>query len=193
MINPNFVFVGVIINIVGISSYFIDTLKGKIQPNKVSWFLWMLAPMIAFFAEVKQGVGIESLATFVVGFMPLLVIAASFTNRKAYWKIRVFDLLCGALSVTGLILWMITKAGDIAIAFSIIADGLASVPTIVKSYSHPESESDAAFSVQIINSGIALLVIRTWDFAHWGFPAYLLINGIILVALIRFKIGKIIK
>src|SRR5918992_4551489 len=30
----------------GALSYLIDTLKGKVQPNKVSWFVWALAPLI---------------------------------------------------------------------------------------------------------------------------------------------------
>ncbi len=191
MINQNFIYLGVLLNIIGASSYLIDTVKGKIKPNRVSWFIWMLAPLIAFAAEVKQGVGIASLATFVVGFMPLLVLIGSFLNKKSEWKINSFDLICGLLSVIGIILWMITRVGNVAIFFSILADGLASVPTVVKSYHHPETENDHVFMFQIANAGIALLTIKSWSFQNWGFPAYLLINGVVLTALIRFKLGKI--
>ncbi len=98
MLHPNFIFVGVGLQFLGGLSYLLDTIKGKIQPNKVSWFLWSLAPLIAFVAEVKQGVGIQSLATFIVGFVPLLVFFASFVNKKAKWQIGKFDILCGILS-----------------------------------------------------------------------------------------------
>src|SRR5579859_6038276 len=164
MLNPNFIIVGVVIQFIGGLSYLIDTVKGKIQPNKVSWLLWCIAPLVAFAAEVSQGVGIQSLATFITGFVPLLVFTASFFNKKSQWKITKFDLICGSLSFLGIIFWYTTKVGNVAILFSIFADGLAAVPTIVKSYHEPESESDIVYLLGIVNAGIALLVIPNWRF-----------------------------
>lgn len=189
MINQNWIYIGVALQAFGGLSYLIDTIKGKIQPNKVSWLLWTMAPLIAFFAMVKQGVGPEAWATFIAGFIPLLVFTASFVNKKAYWEITRLDVVCGALSVLGLILWLITKVGNIAILFSIVADALASIPTVIKSYKEPESESDSVYLFGIVNSGIALLIIKDWNFQNWGFPAYLLFIGGLLTLLIRFKIG----
>jgi hypothetical protein len=63
----------------------------------------------------------------------------------------------------------------------------------VKSYHHPESENDWGYWGQVINGGIALLVIPRWDLQHYGFPLYLVILGVVLIALIRFKLGKKIK
>ena len=105
MLDQNFVIVGAIIAAAGSLSYLVDTLKGKVKPNRVSFLLWSLAPLIAFFAEIKQGVGIQALMTFVVGFLPLTIFIASFVNKKAEWKLTGFDLMCGALSIVGLVLW----------------------------------------------------------------------------------------
>ena len=58
MLNPNFVYFGVLLNFLGGISYLIDTVKGKVQPNRVSWLLWSFAPMIAFVGQISQGVGI---------------------------------------------------------------------------------------------------------------------------------------
>lgn len=192
MLNENFVILGVIIQFLGGLSYLIDTVKGKIQPNKVSWLLWSIAPLVAFAAEISQGVGIQSLATFITGFVPLLVFSATFVNKKAKWEISKFDLVCGALSIIGLTLWYVTKVGNIAIVFSIMADGLAAIPTVVKSYIQPESESDIVYLLGIVNAGIALLVIKNWNFQNFGFPLYLLIIQVVLVVLIRFKLGKML-
>jgi hypothetical protein len=152
-----------------------------------------LAPLIAFVAEIKQGVGIQALATFIVGFVPLIIFIASFLNKKAAWKISKLDIICGVLSVSGIILWLITRIGNIAIFLSIMADALASIPTIIKSYHEPESENDLVYLFGVVNAAIALFVIKDWNFQHYGFPAYLLILCTILVLLIRFKLGKIIK
>lgn len=193
MINENFVILGVIIQFIGGLSYLIDTVKGKVQPNKVSWLLWCIAPLVAFAAELSQGVGIQSLATFITGFVPLLVFTASFFNKKAQWKLSRFDLICGTLSFVGIAIWYITKVGNVAIFFSILADGLAALPTIIKSYHEPESENDLVYLLGIVNAGIALLVINTWTFQNYGFPLYLFFIQVILVLLIRFKLGKKVR
>jgi hypothetical protein len=55
MLDSHFVILGAILNVIGGLSYLIDTIKGKAKPNRVTWFLWALAPLIAFTAELKQG------------------------------------------------------------------------------------------------------------------------------------------
>src|SRR6266567_1954890 len=105
MLHQNFVYVGIIINAIGSASYFMDTIKGKIQPNRVSFALWSIAPLIAFFAEINQGVGIQSFLPLSVGLFPLIILVGTFVNKKSYWQISKFDLLCGFLSLLGLLLW----------------------------------------------------------------------------------------
>lgn len=190
MIDERFIILGTILGFLGSLSYIVDTVKGRVRPNRVSWFMWALAPLIAFFAEVQQGVGLHALLTFSVGFNPLLVFIASFFNKKAQWKITKFDIWCGVLSLIGLSMWAFTRVGNIAIFFAILADGLAAVPTIVKSYKAPETESWMVFFLGFISSGITLLAIKTWDFAHYGFPLYIFAVTAIFVLLIKFKLGK---
>lgn len=190
MLNPNFVLVGILIGAIGSLSYLIDTLKGKVKPNKVTFFMWSIAPLIAFSAEAKQGVGIQSLMTFSVGFFPLTIFIASFVNKKAQWKLRRFDLICGLLSLAGLALWMITRVGNVAIFFSIMADGLGAVPTLVKAYKYPQTESPWPWITASINAALTLLTIKTWSFSNFGFPAYIFIVTLIIFSLVQFKIGK---
>jgi len=189
MIPPYFVILGALISFTGGTSYVVATLKGKAKPNRVSWFLWSLAPLIAFAAEIKQGVGLASLMTFMVGFMPFLVFVSSFLNKKAAWKIQPLDIVCGALSLLGLVLWYITKVGDIAIIFSIAADGLAAVPTIVKCFYHPETEDDGVFLLGAVAAGITLLTLTSSSLAHLGFPLYIFLVDLLMGSLIRFRPG----
>ena len=189
MLDERFVIVGAIISFLGAVTYVISTLKGKTKPNRVSWFIWALAPMIAFSAELSKGVGIQSLLTFMVGFNPLLIFLASFVNKKAQWKLGKLDLICGSLAILGIIIWLLLKEGNAAIFFAILADGLAAIPTLVKSYKFPETENYFGFLTAVISSGLTLLTIDTWNFAHWGFPLYIFLTTIILVMLIKFKVG----
>jgi hypothetical protein len=193
MLNPNFVIVAVVLQFLASLGYLRDTITGRVQPNRVSWLLWSIAPLIAFFAEIKQGVGVQAWVTFIAGFVPVLVFLASFINKKSQWHLGKIDLVCGVLSVLGLILWGLTRIGNIAILFSILADGLAAVPTIVKSYYHPESESYPVYFFSIVSSFVALLTLTNWNFQSYAFLVYLLVINTIFVLLIRFNFGKLIS
>lgn len=190
MIDEKFIFLSVALVLFGDFTYLIYTIKGKVKPNRVTWFLWGLAPLIAFAAQLKQGIGLSSLTTFAFGALPLFIFLASFLNKKAYWKITNFDLICGGLSVVGLVMWAVTQVGNWAIFFAIAADGLASVPTLIKSYSAPETENYQVYLLNAVGAIITLFTIKQWDFTHSGFPIYISILGFTLFLLIKFKLGK---
>lgn len=190
MLHPNFVILGAIIFFLGSIGYVLDTVKGKVKPNKVTWFIWSLAPLIAFAAQINQGIGMEALLTFMIGFVPVIVFVASFINKKSYWKIERLDLICGSLSITGLILWQITKVGNIAIFFSLVADFLALLPTLVKSYRQPETENYLLYFGNSIFALLTILTIKDWNFANYAFPLYIFVATLLLTVLIRFKIGR---
>jgi hypothetical protein len=190
MINENFIYLGVCISLWGGFSYIRDTVRGNIQPNRVSWGLWGLGVMIAFAAEIDQGVGLQSLATFMTGFVPLLVFFASFINPKAYWKITSFDMLCGSFSLLGIVLWYVTQQANVAIVFAIFADLMAGVPTLMKSYHYPESENWVEFATSFISMSIAMLTFETWTFAYYAFPLYIVCYNLSAFVLIKFELGK---
>ena len=190
MLDQNFVIVGTLIGAAGAFAYLWDTIKGKVKPNRVSFLLWSIAPMIAFAAQIKQGVGLESLMTFSTGFLPLLTFVASFTNKNAEWKLTRFDVACGILSVAGLILWLITKVSNVAIFFSIVADGLAALPTLVKAYKYPETEIAWPWLATCFGVALTLLTLKEWTFANSGFIVYIFIVDLLIFSCAQFKFGK---
>ena len=193
MLDEKFIILGALLSFSGSLNYLINTIKGKTKPNRVSWFLWALAPMIAFAAEIDKGVGLTSLMTFMAGFNPLLIVITSFLNKKSYWKLEKMDYVYGSISLFAILIWQLTGEGNLAILFAILADGLASIPTVIKSYHQPETESSLIFLFSMINAGITLLTIKDWSFAHWGFPAYIFLICVILYSLIKFKLGLLIQ
>lgn len=189
MISDKFIIFGVLLQLWGCLVYARDTLSGKTKPNRVTWFLWFLAPTVAWAAEINKGVGFISIMTLSVGLGPLIVLVASFASKKAYWRLHWTDYICGLLSAVGLVLWLAYKEANYAIILSIASDLLAATPTLVKSFRHPETESVEAYWVAIVNAGITLLAIDTWTVAHYGFPIYIFLVNIAFVAFIKFKVG----
>jgi len=189
MISENFVILAALIGLWGSLGYAYLTLKGRVKPNRVTFALWALAPLVAFAAEINEGVGLLALLTFTVGFGPLIVLIASFLNKKSYWRLKRFDYVCGGLSLLGLSLWLITGEGNLAIVFAILADGLAALPTIVKSYNAPKTESWVLYFLSMIAAGITILAIQDWTFAYYAFPIYIFLVCALIASLVKFEIG----
>lgn len=191
MISENFIWVALLINLFGTVIYLLDTLKGRVKPNKVTWLLWTVNPLVAFAAEIHQQVGIQSLLTFAIGFGPLIIFLASFVNKKAYWKITRADIACGLLSLIGLSLWYLTRVGNLAIVFSLIADAFAALPTLYKAYKNPDTENSFAYLTAAISGIITLLTIRYWNFETYAFPVYIFLINFLIALAIKFQFRKI--
>lgn len=193
MIDEKFIILGFIINLLGSAAYITAVLRGQAKPNRITWALWSLAPLLAFSAQLSEGVGMQALMTFSSGFIPLLIFISSFVGKNAYWKLDKTDYLFGALALIGLILWLITGEGMLAIVFGIAADALAAIPTIIKSYQDPSSENSTAFGAGFINSSITLLTIHEWRFEEYGFSLYIFLITALMFSLIQFRLGEKIR
>jgi hypothetical protein len=171
--------------------YIRSMFMGNTKPNRVTWLMWSIAPLIAFAASVTSGVGWAALPVFMSGFSPLLILSASFFTKKAYWKPSRFDYACGALSGVALILWWVTKEPNVAIVFAIFSDGLAAVPTLTKSWRRPETESAWPYIIGIFGAASSYAAILVWTFSAYAFPTYLIaVNLLVLIALNNKKLFK---
>jgi hypothetical protein len=178
MLPEYFAIIGAVIGSLGGVYYLIETLTGKAQPNRITWLLWGLFPMIIFVAQRAKGVQGLSWTSFVAGFMPLLIVAGSLFNKKAFWKSERRDYYLMAAAILGIVLWGITDNPNVAILFSLLADLLAGIPTLIKAYHHPRSESWIAYAVSTFGFGISFLSIHAFTFESTAFVSYVfLLNG----------------
>jgi hypothetical protein len=189
VISVNWVYVGSAIGALGTAVYLRDTLRGTTKPNRVTWLLWAVAPLLAAAVELDQGVGLRALPTFMVGFMPLLVFLCSFHNRESVWKIRRIDYACGGMSAVGTLVWLVTRNGVLAISAAIVADFLAGVPTLMKSWTHPETETVHTYIGAVISMVILLLTIDHWTFDVAAFPIFIVCVGSVEVFLVGWEPG----
>lgn len=175
MLPESFAIVGAIIGSLGGLFYLYETLVGNAQPNRVTWLLWGVFPLVIFVAQRAQGVESVSWASFVAGLTPLLVFAASFANPKAFWRTQPRDYALMVAAIAGIVGWAITDNPNLALAFSLLADLLAGIPTLIKSYRHPESESWIAYAISAVGFGISLLSVQVLDFQNAAFVAYIFV------------------
>lgn len=182
------VIISVVISVGGSYPYIRDTLSGKTKPNRVSWLMWSLAPLISLGAALSSGGDLwANVRVFAAGFVPLVIFCVSFINPKSYWKLTFFDLVCGLCSVLAIILWIIIDSPRLAIILALLGDGFAAFPTIIKVWKFPETETGLTFMAWLVSAIIILPSIPIWNIENAAFQIYLLAVNFFIVLLIYRK------
>jgi hypothetical protein len=184
MLASGFIAVAILLRLMSDAGYLISTLRGKAKPNLVSWSLWGLTALIALAAQICQGGGFEALVTLAIAVGPLAVTAAAVLKGAQSLMLTRLDVCCLSLAIVGIALWVSTKDPLLALLMSIVADISATMPTLVKSYFTPHTESAAAYSLSVISMIVTLLTVRQWNVMSSAFPVYILTINLTLVTLI---------
>lgn len=93
--------------------------------------------------------------------------------------------LAAALSLAALLAWWRTSDPRTAVALSLAADLLAGLPTLVKAYHDPRSESVDAYATMTVGAALTFVTLRHWSFVGAGFSLYLLLLNLTLTYLTR--------
>ncbi len=189
MIDLRFVILAAVLSVVGSATYVRDTLVGTTSPHRVTWGLWAVEGILAYLVEIQQHVGAASLMTLALGLMPLVIFVASFKNPHAAWKIDVVDVVCGVVSLGGLVIWAAVNQSTLALVSFVVADFIAALPTYRKSWHSPESETPRTFVMGALYTGITLLTLRNFTTAGALFPGVIMMTDSILSVLILTRIG----
>ncbi|WP_299403284.1 hypothetical protein [Acaryochloris sp. IP29b_bin.148] len=180
------VILSALISAAGAFAYIRDTLAGRTKPNRVSWSMWALPPLISTGAALSAGADPwATLRIFIAGLLPLLIFLASFANQQSYWKMGAFDLTCGAFSLLAVILVAIASP-QLAILCAIVGDIFASFPTLIKTWKYPETETGAMYIASFLSVVLVLPSIPEWNIANAGFQLHLLaMSSLLLFAVYR--------
>jgi hypothetical protein len=167
------IIIGVLLAVIGSIQYLVDTIRGRTKPNRVSWLIWSASPMIGAIASFMDGAGLAIMPAFMAGFLPLLIFISSFFNKNSYWKLGWFDYICGALAVAALVVFIVAEDATVTIIFAIVSDALACVPTVIKSYRHPETESGLFFLLGAASQVTGFIALEAWSFTTAGLLIYI--------------------
>ncbi len=174
------VIAGFILNLLGGFAYIADTIRGDTKPNRVTWGIWAVVPILGSLISFTEGITWASLPVFAAGFVPLLVFCASFLNKNAYWKLSTLDYVCGAFSVLALSIWALVSQPLLALILLVIADGLAGWPTVVKSWNYPRTESGIAYATGFLSAISSIFAFRSFDLLEILFPIHLAFVSLLL-------------
>ncbi|MDQ3076093.1 MAG: hypothetical protein M3Q34_03110 [bacterium] len=187
MIPQYFAYITIFTSIFAGYFYIRDTLLGKTKPNIVSWFIWFLAPNIAAIVSLSKGGGLAMLPIFMATFTPFAVICIALFKKNAVWKVGILDYVCLALSLLAIVVWLFLEEGNLATAFAILADLIAFIPTFVKSWKSPDSETLGPYFSGMLNPVITVLTLTALSFNTYGFAFYLFLGNFVEIIIVYFR------
>lgn len=153
--------------------YIFSILKNKTKPDRTTWSILFLIGIITFFTY--RGVGADTTlgVAFVNVIGPLIIFLLSLKFGEGWKNKNNFKYLI--FSVIAIILWQIYKSPLVGLIFNLMADFMAFVPTIKKSFSRPWTEDLLTWCLFAIGGIINLFAIKEWRFDIFIYPIYILL------------------
>jgi hypothetical protein len=183
------VYIAATISALGVVGYILDTFRGNTFPHRVTWFLWGLIPLVTTLVQVRAHVGIQMLMTVSYVVAPAGVVVASFVARRGSWTITRFDWVCGGVCLVAVAVYSATLKGNLAIVLLVTADGFAALPTMLKSWKAPETETWTAFLGGFTSSTLTLLTVTHWTLPTYGLSTWIGLQSGTEILLIRGCLG----
>ena len=181
--------IGLIAGALIIASQFVFIIKiwkGKVTPSLFSWLGWAVLIGQSFFAQYAEsgwewalvGIGISALGCLLISLTAL--IKRNFSLRKVDWIYLLLGIAC-------VFIQLIFKSAFITTVFAMIADFILGIPTFIKTYENPKSESKAPWLLSLTSWTLTMTIAYDRGIEIWIFPLYLLLFCAIMLMLIFRK------
>ncbi|MDB4983969.1 MAG: hypothetical protein JWM20_148 [Patescibacteria group bacterium] len=163
------------------------TVSGNLKPDRVSLILWALAPLIGFAIAISNGAPFSAIPLLLAGAAPLFILGLTFFSKHKPWKTGTVEYASGLFSLIAIIVWIFAHDPVLATIVAIIADIFAALPTIIKTWKAPKTESLMMYVLGGIGNVIGLATLTVWTIPTAGFSIYLTLLGIAMMFVIAHK------
>jgi hypothetical protein len=148
--------------------YIRDILKEKTHPHAYSWFTSGLLTIIAFGLQVSKGAGWGAVPTFVAGVAGLLIFILSFIRKRS--PITKSDTFFFLLALFATALWLIANQPVLSVILVSIADIVAFIPTIRKSWKKPNQETSFTYFVNSLRFAVSAIAVQKYSVVTVLYP-----------------------
>lgn len=163
--------VAAVIAVFSTTPYIIDVVKGKTRPNVVSWFTWGLLNSIAMAAAFTAHESRTALLMMGASIATLAVVAFGLKYGRA--ELSIFDGLCQAGAVAGLVFWLVFNSPTVAMSSSFGISLIAALPTIRHAWLKPAEETWQTFVLAAIPAALTIVSLSSFTFNSLLMPIFL--------------------
>jgi hypothetical protein len=157
--------------LVGFIPYWWAIWQGKTRPNRATWWIWSIVGIAIALSYRSAGADatIWVPITYVIG--PLVTSLLGIKFGEGGWT--KLDRICLVGVGIGSILWGVCRSPTLALGINIAIDFLGAIPTIHKSFRHPDSEDKLAWGLFTIANALNMLAIDRWRWQIAIYPIYM--------------------
>ncbi|HVA97033.1 MAG TPA: hypothetical protein VND99_05255 [Candidatus Acidoferrales bacterium] len=178
-------FSALVLNVIGYIPYIRDIFRKKVKPHPYTWVIWTILTTILAFNQIINGGGYSSLffisTAILVGFVFILSLHFGMGDTSK------IDRICLILASILLFYWLTTHDTRISTIYAVIIDGIGAVPTLIKTYNHPTSETYIQWVLSSLAGLLTLLSVPMSDWILLIYPFYVFLMDGAIVSIKYFR------
>lgn len=155
--------IAAILAIIGNVPYLRDVLKKKVIPHPYTWLVWSIVSGVTFFGGLAKGSGVGAIPVGASEIFTLIIFA--FSLQYGWSHVRKIDTVFLVIALLGLIPWALTKDPTISVITVVCIDLVAFIPTLRKTWKHPETENQILYSTNAARHSLVLASVQTYNIA----------------------------
>ncbi len=172
-------FFALVLNLIGYVPYIRDIFRKKVKPHRITWGIWTILTTIAAFNQVSNGGGYSSM--FFISTAVLVSFVFILSLKYGMGGASKIDRLCLILSLLLLIYWITVQETRLSTVLAVIIDGIAAIPTVIKTYHQPKTESYPQWILAGVAGLLTITAVPHFDWILIIYPLYVvLMNGTIV-------------
>lgn len=176
-------FIAVALTFIAYIPYYRDILRGKTHPHVYSWSLWGLLTVLIVALQIKGGAGAATYVTAAAGLLCIGVVVLGLKHGKR--DITKSDTIVAILGLVAIGFWLIVDQPVISIILVVIADLLAFIPTVRKSWRKPHTETLSLYVTNTLRFALALFAVADYTIlSSLWLATWVLANGLFSVMLV---------
>jgi hypothetical protein len=178
-------FTALILNLVGYFPYIRDIFRKIVKPHPITWAIWSILTIIVAFNQLKNGGGYSNL--FLISTAILVSFVFLLSLRFGMGGASRTDRVCLGFASILFIYWIATKDTHLSTVLAVIIDGIGAIPTLIKTYHHPKSETYTVWVLASIAGLLTALSVPRLDWILLIYPVYVFImdSAIVIIKYTR--------
>ncbi len=173
----NFEIFALIISVGAYIPYIIDTVKGKVRPERISWLLWSMLGLTYYLSALLS----DGADLFTLGELCGQGLIFLFSLKYGVGGKSRFDVLSLIVALAAFSLLFILDGVIVGLLLALAVDAIGAVLTLRKLSIDPTSESKLFWACSATASLLALVSLKELSTENIVFPAYLLILSLLIL------------
>ncbi len=161
--------------------YFTQTLNGQVRPNRATWLIWTILGVLIFASYKSVGAENTIWVAIAGAIGPFAILILAFWRGEG--GISKLDIACLASAFMGLVGWYFTANAFVGLVLFLVVDGMGAIPTVIKTWRNPKSESLPGWTLWLTGSTFQLFALEKWDIELSLYPIYFFVGQIIVIGL----------